>query len=194
MRRAHASAPRTHARAARVRASSHCRPTLAAGAALCAALALCGCGKHKAGAPQELGFEFDSTATDTLALARGPALLTGFEPYRASNGAVRVRGRFALPDGARLQISLRRRADGREIGREQVFLVAGAFDTPPFLDHGKAFPEDDYQFELSTQFNRVWQHENVLTATRSGLALSGPGMRRGAQGEAIYRLTLQRRL
>ena len=159
-----------------------------------AALALGGCGGHKADTPQDLGFQFDSTAVDTAALVRGTPLLSRFEPYRASNGALRVRGRFALPDGARLQISLRRRADGREIGREQVLVVAGAFDTPPFLDHGKAFPEDDYQFEFSTQFNRVWQPENVLAATRSGLSLSGPGMRRGRLGEAIYRLTMEQRL
>jgi len=168
---------------------------LAAVASLSAGLALAGCGGKKSEeTTPPLGFEFDTTATDTATLARGEALLREFDPYRASNGAIRLRGKFGLPDGARLQVSLRR-ADGREIGREQVILQGGGFDTPPFLaPGGKAFPPARYQFELSTQFNGVWQPQNVLDATRSGLDLRGPGMRRGMQGEAIYRLTMEKSL
>ena len=121
-------------------------------------------------------------------------MLSEFEPYRASNGMLRVRGRFDLPDGALLQYSVKRRADGREVAREQVLLVAGGFDSPPMPSMGAKLPEDAYAFELSTEFNRVWQPEHVLTATRSGLALSGPGMGRGAHGEAIYRLSVEKRL
>ena len=160
---------------------------------LSATLALCGCGGQKASEQETLGFEFDS-APDSAKLVKGPPLLSDFEPYRASNGMLRVRGRFALPDGARLQISVKRKTDGHEVGRQQVLLVAGGFDTPPIPSMGEKLPEDDYAFEISTQFNRVWQPENVLAATRSGLSLTGPGMRRGAQGEAIYRLTIVERL
>ncbi|MEO5619156.1 MAG: hypothetical protein ABIS67_15405 [Candidatus Eisenbacteria bacterium] len=152
-----------------------------------------GCGGQKSAEQETLGFEFDS-APDSAALASGRPLLSEFEPYRASNGMLRVRGRFALPDGARLQISVKRRADGREVGREQVLLIAGGFDSPPIPSMGGRLPEDTYAFEISTQFNRVWQPENVLSATRSGLSLSGPGMRRGAHGEAIYRMTIEERL
>ncbi len=166
----------------------------AAVASLSAGLALAGCGGKKHEEPSTLGFEFDTTATDTAKLTHGQALLSHFEPYRASNGAIRVRGRFALPDGARLQVSLRR-ADGTEIGREQVLLQGGGFDTPPFLaPGGRAFPAGRYEFEISTQFNAVWQPENVLVATRSGLDLTGPGMRRGNNGEAIYRITMEQSL
>src|SRR5262245_55372451 len=81
--------------------------SFAAVASLSAGLALAGCGGKKNDEPPALGFEFDTTATDTTKLTHGRALLSDFEPYRSSNGAIRVRGKFALPDGARLQVSLR---------------------------------------------------------------------------------------
>ena len=193
MRRAQVSASRARACAARYRAKSLGRFALATAFLLPTAFGISGCGGQKASEQETLGFEFDS-APDSAKLVKGRPLLSDFEPYRASNGMLRVRGRFALPDGAKLQISVRRRADGREVGREQVRIVAGGFDTPPFPSMGEKLPEDDYAFEISTQFNRVWQPENVLAATRSGLSLSGPGMRRGAQGEAIYRLTIEEHL
>lgn len=192
---------RAPVRAARVRSrvrgllarSSRCS-SFAAIASLSAGLALSGCGGKKHDEPPPLGFEFDTTATDTTKLTQGKALLSDFQPYRASNGAIRVRGKFALPDGARLQVSLRR-ADGAEIGREQVLLKGGGFDTPPFLaPGGRAFPSGRYAFEISTQFNAVWQPENVLAVTRSGLDLTGPGIRRGNNGEAIYRITMEQSL
>jgi len=168
--------------------------SLAAVASLSAGIALAGCGGKKESGPQSLGFEFDSTAVDTAKLAEGKPLLTDFEPYRASTGAIRARGKFALPDGARIQVSVRD-AGGREVGREQVILQGGGFDTPPFFGPGRrVLPQGTYGFEISTQFNSVWQPENVLHATRSGLALSGPGMRRGRLGEAEYRLTMAKSL
>ncbi len=168
--------------------------SLAALASLSAGLALAGCGGKKNAGPQSLGFEFDSTTTDTAKLAQGKPLLSDFEPYRASTGAIRVRGKFALPDGARLQVSVRR-ADGREVGREQVLLRGGGFDTPPFLGPDQhPLPPATYQFEISTQFNSVWQPANVLEATRSGLTLTGPGVRRGRLGEAEYRITMEKAL
>jgi hypothetical protein len=191
MGRAPLRASRARPRAACARESSSRLAALAAAASLSATLVLAGCGKKEDEAPPPLGFEFDTTAADTARLATGDALLTEFEPYRASNGALRARGRFALPDGARIQVSVRR--DGAEIGREQVLLRAGGFDTPPFA-LGKQFPVDDYEFEISTQFNSVWQPAHVLAATRSGLALRGPGIRRGMQGEAVYRITMEKRL
>jgi len=158
-----------------------------------AALAIPGCGEKPANDPESLGFQFDP-APDSAALARGEPLLREFEPYRASDGAMRVRGRFALPDGARLEISVRRDSDGAELAREQVLLISGAFDTPPMPSQGGTLPEDQYRFEIRTEFNRVWQPQNVIDATRSGLSLTGPGMGRGAHGEAIYRMTVEKRL
>lgn len=158
-----------------------------------AALAIAGCGEKPAHNADSLGFQFDP-APDSAAIARGEPLLREFEPYRASDGALRVRGRFALPDGARLEISVRRDSDGREMAREQVLLISGGFDTPPMPSQGGTLPEDRYRFEIRTEFNRVWQPENVIDATRSGLSLTGPGMGRGAHGEAIYRMTVEKTL
>ncbi len=194
MRRAPVAALRACVRAARVRAACPRRVALAAAALLAAALGAGGCGGEKPAEQAGLGFQFDDATPDSAALAKGRPLLREFEPYRASNGALRVRGRFDLPDGARLQVSVRRRADGRELAREQVVLISGAFDSPPIPGSGDPLPEDDYLFELRTEFNRVWQPDNVLDATRSGLALTGPGVGRGAQGEAIYRMTIEWRL
>jgi hypothetical protein len=166
---------------------------LAAAVSALAAAPLAGCGKQASDEHEALGFEFDSTA-DSASLARGRAILTEFEPYRASDGAMRARGRLEMPDGTRIQVSVRRRSDGREVGRTQVALQAGGhFDTPPLRGPATA-PTDDYRFEISVQFNRIWQPEQVLARTRSGLELSGPGMKRGAHGEAIFSLTTDARL
>ena len=194
MGRAPVRATRARSRVRGILARSPRSASFAAVASLSAGLALAGCGGKKGDEPSKLGFEFDTTATDTAKITHGVALLSDFHPYRASNGAIRVSGKFALPDGARLQVSLRR-ADGSEIGRQQVLLQGGGFDTPPFLaPGGKAFPSGRYQFELSSQFNSVWQPDNVLAATRSGLDLTGPGVRRGSNGEAIYRITMEQSL
>jgi len=193
MRRARVGAARARAGVACARAFSRFPLAIAAALLALAPVTSSGCGGEKPAEQEPLGFEFDA-APDSAAIARGRPLLTDFEPYRASNGALRVRGRFALPDGARLQISVRRAADDRELAREQVLLAGGGFDTPPLPSLGEALPEGDYRFELRTEFNRVWQPENVLAATRSGLALSGPGMGRGPLGEAIYRMTIEKRL
>jgi len=151
-------------------------------------LAPAGCGKSKPAEHETLEFE---TVPDTSAIARGQPLLTRFEPYRASDGAMRARGHLDLPDGTRIQLSVRR-ADGSELDRVQVDVAGGGFDTPPILDNGRPPAQGLYRFVVSTQFNSVWQPENVLSATRNGLDLRGPGVRRGAHGEAMFEIAMEK--
>ena len=153
-------------------------------------LAPAGCSKSKPAMHETLEFE---AAPDSAALTEGKSLLTSFEPYRASDGALRARGRLDLPDGTRLQLSVKRK-NGVEIGRVQMNLIAGGFDTPPIFDDKRVPPKDDYRFDLSVQFSHVWQPENVMAATGNGLELRGPGMHRGNHGEAIFATSLERRL
>jgi hypothetical protein len=153
-------------------------------------LAPAGCGKSKPAEHETLEFE---SAPDSAALTRGKPLLTAFQPYRASDGAMRARGHLDLPDGTRIQLSVRRH-DGSEMDRVQMNVAGGGFDTPPIFDDGHVPPAGLYRFVLTAQFNRVWQPEEVLSATGNGLELRGPGLRRGSHGEAIFELTLDRRL
>jgi len=153
-------------------------------------LAPAGCGKAKPAEHETIEFE---SMPDSATLTQGKSLLTSFEPYRASDGALRARGRLDLPDGTRLQLSVKR-GDGIELGRVQLNLLGGGFDTPPIFDQGRVPPTDRYHFDLSVQFNRVWQPEQVLSATGNGLELRGPGMHRGNHGEAIFSTSLERRL
>ena len=149
-----------------------------------------GCGKAKPAEHETLEIE---SAPDSATLTQGKSILTSFEPYRASDGALRARGKLALPDGTRLQLSVKRH-DGVEIGRVQLDLRGGGFDTPPIFDQGRVPPTASYRFELSVQFNHVWQPDNVLAETGNGLTLRGPGVHRGNHGEAIFESTLERRL
>lgn len=192
MRRALVGASRARLHAARVSAFPLRSIALAAVVLGGAAPFVSGCGEKPA-RQESLGFEFDS-APDSAKLVSGRPLLREFEPYRGDDGRLRVRGRFALPDGARLQISVRRSDDGREVGREQVRLLDQRFDSTPIPPIGPVLPEGAYRFVLSTEFNAIWQPANVLSATRNGLDLTGPGMRRGAHGEALYRMTLEQHL
>jgi hypothetical protein len=153
-------------------------------------LAPAGCGKSKPAEHETLEFE---SSPDTAAIARGKPLLTSFEPYRASDGAMRARGHLELPDGARIQVSIRR-ADGSELGRVQVHVLGRGFDTPPIFDNGRPPAQGDYHFVVSAQFNGAWQPENVLSETNNGLDLRGPGVRRGNHGEAMFEIAVEKRL
>ena len=167
---------------------------LAATLALAVApLAAVGCGSRRGSPASDQSLTFE-TLPDTGALSQGRPLLSEFEPYRASDGALRVRGRLDLPDSTQVQIEVRRASTGEHLDLVQVSVVQGAFDSPPIFASGHAPPPDVYSFEFVSQFNPTWQSRQVLDATRYGLDLRGPGMRRGLHGEAVFRITLEKRL
>jgi hypothetical protein len=184
-------------RACRVSACAASLPRRArAAAALALAVApltLAGCGSRGGRHATDEGLSFE-TLPDTGVLVQGRPLLTEFEPYRASDGALRVRGRLDLPESTQVQIEVRRRSTGQQLNLVQVSVVKGAFDSPPIFAAGKAPPPDVYSFAVTSQFNTTWQSRDVLEATRYGLDLRGPGMRRGPHGEAVFRIVLEKRL
>lgn len=155
-------------------------------------MGISGCGsKGKPATSDSLSFE---SLPDSTAIASGVPLLSQFEPYRASDGSLRLRGRLNLPDSARIQITLKHPGENQPLIVTQTLVLAGGFDTAPVYVHGGNPPADNYVFEISSQFNRVWQPQQVLAATHNGLDLRGPGMRRGDHGEAVFRITLEKHL
>lgn len=150
-----------------------------------AAIALAGCG---GGSHQSSSLSFD-TITDSTVLAGGKPILTTFEPYRMPSGAMRIRGTADLPDGARLQISIYRKATNEMSGRLQVILANRRFDSPPILGSTGPLPKDDYRFEVLAHFDDEWQPPAVLNGTNHGLDLRGPGIGRDRLGGAVFRLT-----
>ncbi len=163
-------------------------PGLLAGLLLVVLLAGCG---RKAGETASLSFE---ELADTTGLSRGAPLLTEFEPYRLTGGAMRVRGRVDLPDGTRLQISVVRAATNETVKVVQVMIADGAFETDPFMGPRGPFPEDVYRFDLLAHFNAAWQTEAVLRATDGGRRLRGPGVTRGSAGQPAFVLREEVRL
>lgn len=149
------------------------------------ALALAGCGEKRAREPEPLTFE---ERLDTTGLTHGAPLLTAVEPYRMPNGAIRVRGTLDFPDGARLQISIRRRATAEMVGRMHVYVNDGHFDSPPLLGPAGPLPRDDYRFEFLTYFTDVWQTPEVMRRTRDGARLRGPGVTRDRMGQPSFYL------
>ncbi len=172
MRRAHAPAVRL---------------LLCLGAACVPALA--GCGREKP--RQELTFE---RLPDTTGLSAGAAILERFEPYRTSNGAVRVAGDVRLPDSTRLEIVIRAPGGAVSVAMSQVVVLGGKFDTPPMLGENGPLPEGEYRFELLSHFDADWQPARVLRATANGRGLHGPGITRARNGDAALFLTREGRL
>lgn len=159
--------------------------------ALTLLLAVAGCGRrHETQAPA-LTFE---ELTDTTGLAQGEPILTGVEPQRMPNGALRVRGEVELPDGVRIQVSIYRKGTQQMLNRLQVVVADGRFDSPPILGDGKPLPPGDYRFEYLALFNDAWQTPEVLRRTRSGQALRGPGITRDRVGGAAFYLVEERSL
>lgn len=151
---------------------------------------LAGCG----GEPRrssELSFE---RLGDTTGLSRGAPLLAGFEPYRMDNGALRVRGKLAFPDGTRLQVAVKRPGENVTVQMVQVNVEDGQFDSPPMLGERGPLPKERYTFELTALFTPEWQSPQVLRATDDGRALKGPGIGRTKQGVASFRLIEERTL
>jgi hypothetical protein len=154
----------------------------------CTALAGCGGGDRDASSLEfiEIG--------DSAETGRGRPLLTGLEPYRMENGAVRVRGRIDMPDRTRLQVSIER-SDTREIvGRVQVRIVDRAFDTPPILGPSGPLPKGRYRVEAYTLFNPVWQEPDVMRKTDDGRRIKGVGMTLDQAGDPGYRVVVERDL
>lgn len=156
-------------------------------AGLCA---LTGCSREKQAEPP-LTFE---KLPDTTGLSAGEAVLEQFEPYRMSNGAVRVRGRLRLPDSTQVQIAIKKPGGTVSVAMAHVWVIGRQFDTPPLLgDHGP-LPRSDYRFELLVHFNADWQPASVLRETSSGQGLRGPGMTRARNGDAALFLTRESHL
>ena len=159
-------------------------------------IALAGCGgsnppSDRAGRTDSLRFDL---VEDTTGLTRGDALLTDFEVFRDAAGAVRARGRMDLPDGARLQITLYRPGEREAAARTQVIVRERRFESVPILSGTQTLPSDLYRIELATYFDSSWQPPEVMTATRDGRALKGPGVVRGNNGLAAFVHTEERRL
>ncbi|HEV2105612.1 MAG TPA: hypothetical protein VGU27_07755 [Candidatus Eisenbacteria bacterium] len=153
---------------------------------LACALPLAGCGGSGSRHADALTFE---ALPDSGASAAGPALLQSFEPYRMANGALRVRGRIAFPDGTRLQIAIRRPGERTSVAMVQVFVQDGGFDSPPMLGDRGPLPVGRYTFSLEAQFDAGWQPPQVLAATDDGRALRGPGMVRRRDGRPEFAAT-----
>jgi hypothetical protein len=154
-------------------------------------IALTGCGNGGKGRSSALEFE---QLADTTGIARGEPLLTGFEPYRMSNGAMRVRGTVGFPDGTRLQVAIYRKPSRLMVQSVQVTILNGAFDSPPVIGERGPLPLDDYHFELRSFFDDSWQSASVLRATDDGRTLRGPGITRDRLGRAAFLLERDVRL
>ncbi len=102
-------------------------PRIVGAAALLVLLAGCG-GEPKRSS--ELSFE---RMSDTSGLTQGAPLLAAFEPYRMDNGAMRVRGKLAFPDGTRLQVAVKRPGESVTVQMVQVTVEGGQFDSPPMV-------------------------------------------------------------
>ena len=149
-----------------------------------------GCG-HPRGHDTALSFE---ELSDTTGLSRGAPVLTSFEPYRLTGGALRVRGTASLPDGTRLQVSIIRAATGETVLVAQVTVEQGSFETAPLMTRRGPVPTDLYRFDVLAHFNPAWQTEEVLRATHDGRSLRGPGITRGTSGQPAFFLREERRL
>jgi hypothetical protein len=149
-----------------------------------------GCGRRQ-GRDTALSFE---DLSDTSGLARGAPVLTSFEPYRITGGALRVRGTASLPDGTRLQVSVVRVATGETVLVAQMTVEDGSFETAPLMSPRGPVPLDLYRFDVLAHFNAAWQTEQVLRATHDGRSLRGPGITRGTGGQPAFFLREERRL
>ena len=159
-----------------------------------ALIALAGCGGSNTSSSSTGDSLRFSIEEDTTGLTQGDALLTGFEVWRDEGGAVRARGRMELPDGARLQITLYRPGVREMAARTQVVVRDRRFESAPILGGSDGLPAGLYRIELATYFDSAWQPPEVMTATRDGRSLRGPGVVRGNNGLAAFVHTEERRL
>jgi len=166
------------------------RATILMGLIAAASLAA-GCGRHEQQQTPKLTFEMQR---DTAGLSQGKPLLERIEPFRASNGALRVRGDVGFPDGVRIQISLYRKGTNQMLSCVQVSVDHRHFETPPILGASGPLPHGAYRFEYMSLFNEAWQTPDVLRGTDAGRSLRGPGMTRDRVGGAAFYLVEERTL
>lgn len=159
--------------------SAHRAPAIGRLALCVAALSLVSCGREKPAS--DLSFE---TLPDTAGLAEGAPVLERFEPYRMTNGAVRVTGRARLPDGTKLQIAIKEPDGVVSVAMAHVVVTGSQFDTPPLLGEHGPLPAGRYRFEVLAHFNPEWQPPEVLRALDGGQSLRGPGVTRARNGTA----------
>ena len=158
--------------------------------ALALLLMIAGCGQRRERTAPELTFELQA---DTAGLAAGTPVLGKLDAYRATDGAVRVRGDADLPDGVRMQISVYRHGTNELAGRVQFETVNHHFDTPP-IGSSAPLPHGAYRLEYLALFNPAWQTEDILRRTNGGRALRGPGVTRDRVGGPAIYLVEERRL
>ena len=157
---------------------------------------LAGCGRRESQTPDTSTLtlhELDSLR-DTTGLSRGAPLLAHMEPYRMTNGAIRVRGDLHLPAGTVVQVAVTRAGEHWPLTRIQFPLDGRHFDSPPILGPRGPLPPGTYRFELVTRFDSTWQTAEVLRATSAGRDLRGPGVTRDLEGHAAFSHVEERRL
>src|SRR5262245_16253357 len=152
---------------------------------------LAGCERRRAERASELRIE---PLPDTVGLSVGQPLLTHIEPYRMSNGAVRIRGDIDFPDGVRIEISIYPKDTDQLVGRVQVLTQDRHFETPPIIHAGSPLPPGRYRFEYRSLFNEAWQSDEVLARTHDGRTLRGPGVTRDRMGRPAFYLIEERSL
>jgi hypothetical protein len=159
--------------------------------ALVAVVSIAGCGRRREQPAPELKLE---PLGDTAGLSKGEPLLNRIEPYRVSNGVLRVRGNVNFPDGVRIQISMYRKGTNEMLSRVQVVVDNHRFDSPPIIGHEGPLPHGRYRFEYLALFNEAWQSKDVMRRTDNGRALRGPGVTRDRVGGAAFYLVEERTL
>lgn len=152
------------------------------GACLAALAAGCG-GERKEAPPLTL-----ETLPDTAGLSRGAPIVDSLSVERMDGGALRVAGRVHLPDGTRLQVSIRPEGGGASLAMTHALVHEGRFETPPLAGDMGPLPPDRYRFEVVAHFTPDMQTAAVLRATGDGKALRGPGITRSKQGDAAFYL------
>ena len=150
----------------------------------CAVAGCGGCGGKRA-ADTALTFE---NLPDTAGLSAGRPVLESFDAYRMDNGALRVHGKIELPDGARVQVAVKRPNENVSVAMVQMTVQDRQFDSPPIVGEAGPLPVENYRFEIVAQFTSDWQTPAVMRATGNGHALHGPGITRSRMGDAALYL------
>ena len=144
-----------------------------------------GCGQSREPS-QALTFE---QLPDTAGLSQGRAILTEFEPVRMDGGAMRVVGGADLPEGTRLQLSIKRPGERTTVAMAHVEVHDRRFESPPLMGEYGPLPQARYLFEVTARFTPDWQAASVLRATGDGKSLRGPGITRDRNGDAMFFLS-----
>ncbi len=144
-----------------------------------------GCGKTREPS-KALTFE---QLPDTAGLSEGRAILTELEPVRMDGGAMRVTGGADLPEGTRLQLSIKRPGERTTVAMAHVEVHDRRFESPPLMGEYGPLPQATYRFEVTARFTPDWQSASVLRATGDGKSLRGPGITRDRNGDAMFFLS-----